>query len=49
MNSKFVKIVGFALSVIGCIVTLASNYIDEKKMDLTIQEKIEAALKEANK
>lgn len=46
MNSKIIKVLGLAASVIGVTATLLSDWVNEKKMDEKIDEKVNEALAE---
>lgn len=47
MNTKTIKILNIALSIIGMVVTFAIDRINDKKLDGVIEDKIAKAL--ANK
>ncbi len=44
MNGKIVKIIGLIATVAGVGVNLLSDWVDEKKMDEKIEEKVNEAL-----
>lgn len=44
MNSKMIKILGFAATIIGVGANLITDWVNEKKMDEKIEEKINEAL-----
>lgn len=44
MNRKIVKIIGLFVTVAGVGVNLLSEWVDEKKMDEKIEEKVNEAL-----
>ena len=46
MNSKFIKIASITLSIVGALLGLAENYIDDKKLDSKIAEQVAKALAE---
>lgn len=46
MNPKLVKILGMAVTVIGCGVTLVSNWVSEQNMKQEVKEEVERALSE---
>jgi hypothetical protein len=48
-KSKMIKLVGFAVTIIGVGVNLVSDWLDEQKMDEKIEEKINEALIQKNK
>lgn len=48
MNTKAVKIIGIAASVVGAVATLASGWASEKQTDVKITEKVAEALAKAN-
>lgn len=48
-KSKMIKFIGFAVTVIGVGVNLLSNWVDEKKMDERIEEKVDEALAQKDK
>ena len=48
-KSKMIKFIGFAVTVIGVGVNLVSNWVDEKKMDERIEEKVNEALAQKDK
>ena len=44
MNSKVIKIIGVTVTVTGALLSLISNWVDDKKLDMKIDEKIADAL-----
>lgn len=48
-NSKMIKFIGFAVTIIGVGVNLLSDWVDEKKMDEKIEEKVNEALAQKDK
>lgn len=44
MNRKMIKIIGLIATVAGVGVNLLSEWVDEKKMDEKIEEKVNEAL-----
>lgn len=44
MNSKLIKILGIAATAIGMCATLVTDWVDDKKMDEKIEEKLNKAL-----
>ena len=44
MNSKVVKFVGLACTLIGALATIGSNWVQEKQMDATIDKKLDEKL-----
>lgn len=44
MNRKMIKIIGLITTVAGVGVNLLSEWVDEKKMDEKIEEKVNEAL-----
>jgi len=44
LNEKTIKIIGIATSVIGMGVSVAAEWVGDKKMDLTIEKKVAEAL-----
>lgn len=48
MNSKLIKILGFAATVVTMLASLASDYVNEKKMEEKIEEKVNEALDNRN-
>lgn len=49
MNKKIIESIGLATTVISLGMTLLSNWVDEKKMDEKIEEKVNEALAEREK
>jgi hypothetical protein len=48
MNTKMVKVIGIAASVIGAVATLVGQWAGEKQQDAKIAEKVAEALAKAN-
>ncbi len=48
MNSKLIKILGMTATAIGMGATLISEWVNEKKMDKKIEEKVIEALTKMN-
>lgn len=44
MNGKMIKVIGLIATVAGVGVNLLSEWVDEKKMDEKIEEKVNEAL-----
>lgn len=49
MTSKMVKAIGVMTTVIGMGVQLMTSWVDDKKMDETIEKKVNDALAKKNK
>lgn len=49
MNRRIVKIIGLFVTVAGVGVNLLSEWVDDKKMDEKIEEKVNEALAVRNK
>jgi hypothetical protein len=49
MDTKVVKVIGFAATVVGMGMTLIANWSNAKLMDDKIAEKVNEALAEAKK
>lgn len=47
-SNKMIKILGFAATLIGAAATVLSNWVDDKKMDEKIEEKVNEALAKQN-
>lgn len=45
MDGKWIKIAGIGLSVVGAIVGIASNFVDDKKLDIKVADAVAEALK----
>jgi len=43
-NSKSIRVLGLAATVIGAAAALVTDWVDQKKMDEKIEEKINEAL-----
>ena len=43
-NKNFIKAIGIAVTVIGCGVSILTDWVNEKKMDEKIEEKVNEAL-----
>ncbi len=48
MDSKLIKILGIAATVIGMGATLVTDWVNDKKMDGKIEEKVIEALTKMN-
>lgn len=46
MHPKLIKILGMAATVIGCGVTLVSNWVSEQNMKQEVKDEVERALSE---
>lgn len=46
-SGKWIKIAGIGLSVVGAIVGVASNFIDDKKLDIKVADAVAEALSKA--
>lgn len=44
MSTKMIKTIGILVTVIGAGLNLVSDWVDEKKMDEKIEEKVNEAL-----
>ena len=44
INTKFIKVLGFAATAIGMCSTLVVDWVNDKKMDEKIEEKLNEAL-----
>ncbi len=44
MNKNFIKAIGLAATVIGMAATLVSNWVDDKKMEEKIEERVNEAM-----
>ena len=44
MNGKMIKVIGGAATVLGLLATVVGNWVQERTMEITIDEKIEQAL-----
>ena len=44
MNGKMIKVIGGAATVLGLLATVVGNWVQECRMEITIDEKIEQAL-----
>ena len=44
MNAKVIKVAGIVLTAVSFIVTMASDWVNEKKLDEKIAEKVAEAL-----
>ena len=47
MNPKLIKILGMAATVIGCGVTLVSNWVSEQNMKQEVKDEVEYVLSRA--
>lgn len=43
-NDKLIKIIGIAATVVGVGVSLVSNWVNDKNLDMKVDEKIAKAL-----
>ena len=48
MSDKLIKILGLATTLVGFGATLLGNYVNDKKMDATIAEKVTEAISKRN-
>ena len=48
MKSKMIKVLGLTASIIGVAATLLSDWVNERKMDEKIEEKVNEALAKRN-
>lgn len=48
MNGKFIKVIGLVATVIGLGATLITDWVNDKKMDERIEEKVNEALSNRN-
>lgn len=48
MNRKFIKVIGLVATVVGLGATLITDWVNDKKMDERIEEKINDALSNHN-
>ena len=48
MNGKLLKALGFAAAIIGFGATMLSDYVKERQLDETIEEKVNEALARRN-
>ena len=44
VNGKMIKVLGIAATAIGMCATLVTDWVDDKKMDEKIEEKLNKAL-----
>ena len=44
MNGKMIKVIGGAATVLGLLATVVGNWVQERTMEITIDENIEQAL-----
>ena len=49
LNQKVVKVIGLLTTVVGFGVSILSDWVDEKKMDNKINEKVTEALEKQEK
>lgn len=49
LNQKVVKVIGLLTTVVGFGVSILSDWVDEKKMDNKIEEKVTEALEKQEK
>lgn len=47
MNSKMIKVIGMAATLIGIGVNLITDWVDDQKMDEKMDEKIDKKVNEA--
>lgn len=48
-NKKLVKGIGFAVTIIGFGISLITNWVSDKKLEIEIEEKVAKALAEQAK
>lgn len=48
MNKTLIKVLGFTATLVGMLATIASDYVNEKKMEDKIEEKVNEALANRN-
>lgn len=48
MNSKFIKILGYGVTVAGIILGLVTDYVDDKKLDEKIDKKFDEKMASVN-
>ena len=44
MEGKWIKIAGIGLSIVGAAVSIASSFIDDKKLDIKVADAVAEAL-----
>lgn len=44
MSNKTLKIIGTTTTIMGVVVTLVSNYVNDKNLDIKIESKVAEAL-----
>lgn len=44
MTKSIIKLIGVGATVIGLVAQVASNWVDEKKMEAMINEKVDEAM-----
>ena len=44
MDMKMIKIIGYASTAVGVATTVVTSWVDEKKMESTITEKVAEAI-----
>jgi len=49
MNTKIIKILGFAATAVGMAATLVTDWVNDKKMDEKIEAKVNQAISEHDK
>lgn len=49
MTEKVLKIAGLGLTLAGAAVSAASNFVDDKKLDIKVAEQVKKALEQVNK
>lgn len=46
MNKTLIRMMSLGLTLLGGVVSLATNWADDKKLDMKIEEKLEKKLKD---
>lgn len=44
LNSNIIKVIGFAATILGLAATVVTDWVNEKKMEEMVDEKVQAAL-----
>lgn len=44
LNSNIIKIIGFAATALGLAATVVTDWVNERKMEEMVDEKVQAAL-----
>ena len=44
LNSNIIKVIGFAATIFGLAATVVTDWVNEKKMEEMVDEKVQAAL-----